>query len=193
VQVKKGKENFTAKPGLYWSEYNQGMMRKPHIKRGMIEDYYFAPMEYKKEELNFSEPFNLSKGEEKEVEGYKIKFLNFDMTSHEQGGQVRVGAVLEITYQNQKGTVTPVIVFGEQNKITQIEAGLPGDNLIFLERVMADQKMVTLSIGKKGNKGSGEVLLLEVSNKPLINLLWVGLVVIMTGLFMMTWRRSKEM
>jgi len=50
-----------------------------------------------------------------------------------------------------------------------------------------------LSIGKKGNKGSGEVLLLEVSNKPLINLLWVGLVVIMTGLFMMTWRRSKEM
>ncbi len=193
VQVKKGKESFTAKPGLYWSEYNQGMMRKPHIKRGMIEDYYFAPMEYKKEALNFSEPFNLSKGEEKEVEGYKIKFLNFDMTSHEQGGEVRVGAILEISYQNQKGTVTPAIVFGEQNKMIQIEAGLPGGNLIFLERVMADQKMVTLSIGKKGEENRGEVLLLEVSKKPLINLLWLGLVVIMLGLFMMTWRRSKEM
>jgi len=193
VQVKKGKENFTAKPGLYWSEYNQGMMRKPHIKRGMIEDYYFAPMEYKKEELNFSEPFDLSKGEEKEVEGYRIKFLNFDMTSHGQGGEVRVGAVLEIGYQNQKVTATPAIVFEEQNKMTQIEANLPDGNLIFLERVMADQKMVTLSIGKKGEENRGEVLLLEVSKKPLINLLWVGLVVIMLGLFMMTWRRSKEM
>jgi cytochrome c-type biogenesis protein CcmF len=193
VQVKKDKDSFMARPGLYWSEYNQAMMRKPHIKRGWIDDIYFAPMEYKKEDLNLSEPFNLSKGEEKEVEGYKIKFLNFDMTPHEQGGEVRVGAILEISYQNQKGTVTPAIVFGEQNEMTQIEADLPGGDLIFLERVMADQKMVTLSIGKKGNKGSGEVLLLEVSRKPLINLLWVGLVVIMLGLFMMTWRRSKEM
>ena len=159
----------------------------------MIEDYYFAPMEYKKEELNFSEPFNLSKGEEKEVEGYKIKSLNFDMTPHGQGGEVRVGAVLEIGYQNQKVTTTPAIVFEEQNKITQIEANLPDGNLIFLERVMADQKMVTLSITKKDIEGSGEVLLLEVSKKPLINLLWLGLVVIMLGLFMMTWRRSKEM
>jgi cytochrome c-type biogenesis protein CcmF len=193
VQVKKGNDNFTAKPRLYWSEYNQAMMRKPHIERGWMGDIYFAPLEYKKEELNFSEPFNLSKGEEKEVEGYKIRFLNFDMTSHEQGGEVRVGAVLEISYQNQKGTVTPAIVFGEQNKLTQIEAMLPGGNLIFLERVMADQKMVTLSIAKKGEENRGEVLLLEVSRKPLINLLWMGLIVIMIGLFMMTWRRSREM
>ncbi|MDP2959804.1 MAG: cytochrome c-type biogenesis CcmF C-terminal domain-containing protein, partial [candidate division Zixibacteria bacterium] len=193
VQVKKGKDNFIAKPRLYWSEYNQGIMRKPHIKRRMIEDYYFAPMEYKKEELNFSEPFNLSKGEEKEVEGYRIKFLNFDMTSHGQGGEVRVGAVLEIGYQNQKVTATPAIVFEEQNKMTHIEANLPDSNLICLERVMADQKMVTLSIGKKGEEGRGEVLLLEVSKKPLINLLWLGSMVVMAGLFMMTWRRSKEL
>ncbi len=193
VQVKKGNDNFIAKPGLYWSEYNQGMMRKPHIKRGWIDDIYFAPMEYKKEELNFSEPFNLSKGEEKEVEGYKIKFLNFDMTPHGQGGEVKVGAILEISYQNQKGTVTPAIVFEEQNKMTQIEANLPDSNLIYLERVMADQKMVTLSIGKKEEENRGEVLLLEVSKKPLINLLWLGLIVVMAGLFMMTWRRSKEL
>ncbi len=33
VEVKKGKDNFTAKPRLYWSEYSQAMMRKPHIKK----------------------------------------------------------------------------------------------------------------------------------------------------------------
>jgi len=191
IQVKKEKDNFIAEPRLYWSEYNQAMMRKPHIRRKLSQDLYFAPLEYKKEEFFFSEPFDLSKGEEKEIEGYKIKFLSFDMTPHGQGGEFRVGAVLEVSYKNQKGSATPAIIFGEQNKLTQIEAKLPEGNFIFLERVMADQKMVTLSIAKKKKEG-GEVLLLEVSRKPLINLLWLGLIAVMAGLFLTTWRRSKE-
>lgn len=191
VQVKNGKENFIARPRLYWSEYNQAMMRTPHIKRNLTEDIYFAPLEYNQEEYIFSEPFSLSKGEEKEIEGNKIKFLSFDMRPHEQGGEFRVGAVLEISYQGKKATATPAIIFQEENKITQIEAQLPNDNLIFLEKVMADQKMIVLSIAQK-KKESGEILVLEVSNKPLINLLWLGMIVIMTGLFLTTWRKSKE-
>jgi cytochrome c-type biogenesis protein CcmF len=191
VQVKKDKDNFIARPGLYWSEYNQAMMRKPAIKRKLTEDIYFAPLEYNQKEYIFSEPFSLSRGEEKEIEGYKIKFLSFDMMPHQQGGEFRVGAVLEVNHQGQKATATPAIIFKEQNQTTQIEAQLPDDNLIFLEKVMADQKMVVLSIAQR-EKESGEILVLEVSRKPLINLLWLGMIVIMAGLFLTTWRRSKE-
>ncbi|MDH4222682.1 MAG: cytochrome c biogenesis protein CcsA [candidate division Zixibacteria bacterium] len=191
VQVKKGKDNFIARPRLYWSEYNQAMMRKPHIKRKLAEDLYFAPLEYNQKEFIFSEPFSLSKGEEKEIEGYKIKFLSFVMRPHEQGGEFRVAAVLEVGHQDQKATATPAIIFKEQNQITQIEAQLPDDNLIFLEKVMADQKMVVLSIAQRKNE-SGEILVLEVSIKPLINILWLGMIVIMAGLFLTTWRRSRE-
>jgi cytochrome c biogenesis factor len=76
--------------------------------------------------------------------------------------------------------------------MSQIEAVLPDSNVIFLESVMADQGMVALSIGKKGQEGGGETLLLEVSRKPLINVLWLGTIIIMVGLFLTTWRRSKE-
>jgi cytochrome c-type biogenesis protein CcmF len=168
------------------------MMRKPHIKKKLTEDLYFAPMEYRGGEFSFSEPFELAKGQEKEVEGYKIKFLSFDMGPHGQGGEMRVGAVLEVDHKGKKETATPAVVFGEDRDIKQIEAALPDSNVIFLESVMADQGMVALSIGKKGQEGGGETLLLEVSRKPLINILWLGTIIIMVGLFLMTWRRSKE-
>ncbi len=191
VEVKKGTDDFIAKPRLYWSEYSQAMMRKPAIKRKLTEDIYFAPLEYSQRELIFSEPFSLSKGEEKEIEGYKIKFLSFDMTPHQQGGEFRVGAVLEVKHQGQKSTATPAIVFKEQNQMAQIEAQLPDDKLIFLEKVMADQKMVVLSIALR-KKESGEILVLEVSRKPLINLLWLGMIVVMAGLFLTTWREKQR-
>jgi cytochrome c-type biogenesis protein CcmF len=192
VEVKKGNDDFIAKPRLYWSEYSQAMMRKPHIKKLLTEDLYFAPMEYRGGEFSYSEPFELAKGQEKEIEGYKIKFLSFDMGPHGQGGEMKVGAVLEVTYKGKKETATPAVVFGEDRQMTQIEAALPDSNVIFLENVMADQGMVALSIGKKGQEGGGETLLLEVSRKPLINILWLGTIIIMVGLFLMTWRRSKE-
>jgi len=192
VEVKKGKDDFIARPRLYWSEYSQAMMREPSIRKTLGEDLYFAPMEYSQGDFSFSETFELAKGQEKEVEGYKIKFLSFDMAPHGQGGDMRVGAVLEVSYQGKKGTATPAVVFEEQGKIKQIEATLPDNNVVFLERVMADQGMVALSIGKKGQEGGGETLLLEVSKKPLINILWLGTIIIMVGLFLMTWRRSKE-
>lgn len=192
VEVKKGSEDFIAKPRLYWSEYSEGMMRKPHIKRLITEDLYFAPMEYRGGGFAYSEPFDLAKGEEKEVEGYKIKFLSFDMAPHGQGSEMRVGAVLELSYNGKKETATPYILFGEDQQMTQKEAVLPDSSVIFLEHVNADQGMVALSVGKKGQQGV-ETLLLEVSTKPLINILWLGTIVIMVGLFLMTWRRSKEL
>ncbi|HVP36712.1 MAG TPA: cytochrome c biogenesis protein CcsA [Terriglobales bacterium] len=191
IEVKKGNEDYIAKPRLYLSEYSQGMMRKPHIKKLLTEDLYFAPMEYRGGGYLFSEPFELAKGQEKDVEGYKIKFLSFDMAPHGQGGEMKVVAVLQISYNGKTETATPAVLFGEDQQMTQKEAVLPDSNVIFLERVMADQGAVELSIGKKGEQG-GETLLLEVSTKPLINLLWLGTIVIMSGLFLMTWRRSKE-
>ncbi|MDH4223840.1 MAG: hypothetical protein OEV55_09910 [candidate division Zixibacteria bacterium] len=68
---------------------------------------------------------------------------------------------------------------------------MPDGGFIFIEKVMADQKMVIFSIARK-EKGRGGVLLLEVSKKLLINPLWAGLVVVIAGLFLTTWRRSRE-
>ena len=36
---------FEAAPALYWSEFNKGYMKKPHIERFLTHDIYISPLE----------------------------------------------------------------------------------------------------------------------------------------------------
>jgi len=36
---------FTANAKFYWSDYNQGYMKKPHIERFLTHDIYISPLE----------------------------------------------------------------------------------------------------------------------------------------------------
>ncbi|MFQ6003780.1 MAG: hypothetical protein ACE5KJ_08535, partial [Candidatus Zixiibacteriota bacterium] len=52
--------------------------------------------------------------------------------------------------------------------------------------------MVTLRLLLEKEKTSEDLLILSVSKKPLINLFWLGTIVIMVGLIVATYRRVKE-
>jgi cytochrome c-type biogenesis protein CcmF len=195
VKVEKDSKSFVARPRFYFSEYTQGYMQAPYIKVNLLDDLYLAPLEHREGDEVSENLFSIKKGETKEVEGYTIKFAGFDMSSHGMGEAMSVGATLEITHQEEKTILTPIIVIGEteEDEAKNIVHLPGGEDHLVLEEIDADQKMVALNLFLAKEEPAKDLLVLEVSRKPLINVLWLGTVLIMMGLLITTYRRTREM
>jgi len=194
IKVQKGNSSFVAKPEFYFSEYNRGIMRTPYIKIYPLYDLYLSPLEHDQGEDQDRNLFQIGKGQTLEKEGYTITFVGFDMSSHAEAGQISVGAVLDVGHDTETTTLTPTMVMGgiEEGQIKSM-APLPGGaGHLTLEKIDADRKMVTLRLVLPGQETSEDLLVLSVGKKPLINLLWLGTILVMLGLFMATLRRLKE-
>jgi len=195
VKVQKGDKNFTARPEFYYSEFTHGMLRHPYIKTNLLEDLYLAPLKFSHQGENEEESvFTFQKGETKKIAGYDIKFVDFDMTTHNQVDQVTVGAILEVEKDEKTDTLVPVITMGRtEGDQAKSEAQLPfGKGYLILKKIDADRKTIELSLVLNEEETSGDILILNVSKKPLINLYWLGTILILVGLIIAVYRRSKE-
>ncbi len=194
IKVEKGNRNFVARPRFYFSEYSQGIMRTPHIKVNLLYDLYLSPLEHGQGEDADKNLFQVRKGETVTKEDYSITFVGFDLGSHAQAGQISVGAVLDVEHNGERATLTPTLVMGgieegQIKRMTHLPGG--GDHLV-LEKVDADRKIVTLRLILEEEKTSEDLLVLSVEKKPLINLFWLGTILVMVGLTIATVRRIKE-
>jgi cytochrome c-type biogenesis protein CcmF len=195
VKVEKGDKNFVARPKFYYSEFTHGMLRHPSIKTNFLNDLYLAPLKFSKPGESEAESLlSLGKGETEKINGYDIKFVGFDMTTHNQVDQVTVGGILEVEKDDVKDTLVPVIAMGRtEGDQAKSEVQLPGgEDYLILKRIDADRKMIYFSLVLSAEETSGDLLILNVSKKPLINLFWLGTIVILLGLIIATYRRSKE-
>ena len=194
IKVQKGNKHFMARPKYYFSEYNKGIMRTPHIKINPLYDLYLTPLEHSQGEDTVENLFQIRKGEALEERGYTIKFVGFDLASHAQEGQASVGAILEVEHNGEKATLTPTMGMGgiEESQIKRM-VHLPGGNdHLILEKIDADRKAIELNLVLAEEETSEDLLVLNVSKKPLINLFWLGTVLILLGLIIATYRRTKE-
>lgn len=116
------------------------------------------------------------------------------MTTHSKVDQVAVGAILKVERNDHRETVVPAITLGrtEGDQARKKVQLLGSDDYLVLERIDADRKMIDLSVVLEAEETSEDFLILNVSEKPLINLYWLGTVLILFGLVIATYRRAKE-
>jgi cytochrome c-type biogenesis protein CcmF len=194
IRVQKGKSSFLAHPRFYYSDYTQGIMRSPSIRVKLLEDIYLAPVERLDSQQIGGGRLVMAKGDTATVDDYSLKFLGFDMSTHQMESRIRVGAFVEIRYDQQVDTLTPSISM-DQSTLEQFQDTVffpDGENRLVLESIDADQGTVELRVLTSGEEPQGELLILEVSKKPLINVLWLGTVLVMLGMSIATYRRAKE-
>src|SRR5262249_38881391 len=90
IAVVAPERTFTANAKFYWSEYNQGYMKKPHIERFLTHDIYISPLEMVGAGQGGAEgALWLSKGETRQVGEAKHTFIDFD---RQMGHGVRAAA-----------------------------------------------------------------------------------------------------
>ena len=161
----------------------------------MLNDLYLAPQHIR---LAESGGLQIAKGETREVRGYRLTFLGFEMGNH--GGStedLRVATHFEVEHEGAIDTLTPALI------LTTDELGNPryisepacldsaGAMPINIEKILADQGAVLLDIpGLDTN--TPETLVLDVTRKPMIILVWIGTTIVLLGCVLSFARRRKD-
>jgi len=195
-----GGDAIVLRPKLY-RQYGSGqyMVRaEPHITRGLLGDLYLAPAQYLPPEqaaAGVGTVIDLGKGESQEIDGAVITFEDYDMGSHEGAGMAdgTIGARVRVEWSGGSEIVVPRwSVGGEQPPALD----LPGDveGTLRLQGIDADRGRVTLihQVGDEPIDGRaiGGLLTVELSEKPLMSILWLGVLVILAGGGIAVIRRS---
>ncbi len=190
IAVSSQERRFEARPRLYWSEYNQGVMKNPHIERFALYDIYISPLEMVGNEGQ-DRALWLGKGETRTVGEWTYTFVDFD---RQMGDVIRVAARLRA--RRQDGREVPVrpqievVGGGAPNRIPDY---LPGGGSVTIASVDAAGGRVALEVPGLGRPRQGNILAVEVSTKPLINLVWLGAVLALGSAFLSVARRWLDL
>jgi cytochrome c-type biogenesis protein CcmF len=190
IAVTSGERNFEAQPAMYWSEFNQGYMKKPHIERFLTHDVYISPLEMVDD--GPERALWLAKGETKQVGQVKYTFVDFD---RQMGEVVRIAARLRVEIGGRTVPARPQLEMnlksGTPNSIPDY---LPGGGSIQIVSVDPNTGRVALEVPGLGRADAGgSILAVEVSTKPLINLVWIGAIVMLASAFLSVVRRAIDL
>jgi cytochrome c biogenesis factor len=190
IAVNAPERRFEARPYMFWSEFNQGYMKKPHIERFVTHDIYISPLDVVGHDQNEGEWF--AKGETKQVGQVKYTFVDFDRQMGTD--MVRVAARLRAEIGGRTVPVRPVLEVnmqtGTQNRIPDY---LPGGASVEIEKVDPNTGKVSLRLPGAGHRQDAPILAVEVSTKPFINLVWLGAIVMLGSVFLSVGRRVIDL
>jgi cytochrome c-type biogenesis protein CcmF len=192
IAVDTPERKFEAAPALYWSPFNQGYMKKPHIERFLSHDLYISPLEMAGQHDDADNLLWLAKGETREVGRVRYTFEDFD---REMGDIVRIAARMRVEIGGRTVPARPQLEMnlstGVQNRIPDY---LPGGGSITIAKVDPNTGRVGLEVpGLGGPKEVSDILAVEVSTKPLINLVWVGAILMLASAFLVVVRRAADL
>lgn len=173
-----GYPNTVLEPYTKLNKDGRPAVHEPGIYRGIAADLYVAPsMEH---EENPTKEITLRKGEEKQADSLSIKLIRYGMGGSGASGDIRVYVLLEVS---QNGSITEA----KPELISRNGQMLPLPFKVFdrYELIVAAVNLgaETISIGVKDLAAPAEQprIDVEITEKPLINLVWLGTVLVSVG------------
>jgi cytochrome c-type biogenesis protein CcmF len=195
IQVVDGNKSYIAMPVMY--ETKRMTVQNPDVAHYLTKDFYIAPVNLMiKDNPN---QLILKKGESQMLEGYTVKFLNFNMEKSILGGgvdgKIKVVAMLEISKDGRSEIIEPIynIEAGSEPKIEYASLQSAPSVSFAITRIDASSGRVMVEA-----KGLGkdiqpqETLIVEASIKPYINVLWLGTYIVAFGFMISIYRRWQE-
>ncbi|MEM7050478.1 MAG: cytochrome c biogenesis protein CcsA [Acidobacteriota bacterium] len=202
VERPNGSEYY-AYPKMFINDRTRQLMVNPHIRKLWNMDLYISPIEYDPgRPAGAPERLQLAQGQQLEVGDLRVQFLGFDLSA---GGNamaqmasdqpITVGATLEVVHQGQTTALTPRYTFDQRGAAEAPPLSLPGGGALRVGGINATDGAVILEvIGAAGMAVTAEPprLALDLTEKPLIQLVWFGLYVILFGGVLAMVRRFRQ-
>ena len=206
VIVQKDDRAFLLQPIMYYSDYSEGIMKNPDIANLLTKDLYLSPMgidepsPYSPDDLH-----SFNKGEEKDINGMKVKFVDFDMSGFnrdemESGKENVMGAKFEVTIDGKTETLV-----AEQHISQSGTNSIPikpkgSDKYVFMLTQLSvsgesNVQVAVIDDTKAPLQQAPETLVLTASIKPFINFVWAGTGVMVIGFYfalVARYRKSKS-
>ncbi|MFN3346113.1 MAG: heme lyase CcmF/NrfE family subunit, partial [Chloroherpetonaceae bacterium] len=195
IQVVDGNKSYIAMPVMY--ETKRMTVQNPDVAHYLTKDFYIAPVNLMvKDNPN---QLILRKGESQMLEGYAVKFVNFNMEKSILGGgvdgKIKVVAILEITKDGKSETIEPIynIEAGSEPKIEYAALQSAPSVSFAITRIDASSGRVMVEAkGLGAEVQPQETLIIEASIKPYINVLWLGTYLVAFGFVISIYRRWQE-
>jgi cytochrome c-type biogenesis protein CcmF len=175
--------SLEARPELFNMPRGEGVMRKPAISGP--RELYLSPLELTREAEGAGEVTWLAQGEPVEAGGARYAFAGFRMQSHDV---FEVAADIDVTRDGRTERVSPGMR-ADSTGSRPMAAEVPGLGPITVVRIDADNHRVGVRL--PGGAPAG-VAVVELSTKPLVNLVWVGALLALVGSALAGLRRAIE-
>ncbi|HVZ41016.1 MAG TPA: cytochrome c-type biogenesis CcmF C-terminal domain-containing protein [Candidatus Kapabacteria bacterium] len=199
VQMEKGGSITEVRPVVFWSDYNnrEGAFLEPGILYGPTRDIYLSP---KAVDQEGGDPMaTLRKGESAAIpfdKSFVVRFEKFDMSRAQAEGLQ--GAVVEVKTHDSStyltsyrrisdGKSVPVQIPGSDITVSMV--GLNADK----SNLANSQAILMFSSPSHPSPPAKAALTLDVSIKPYISLVWIGVIIMVGGFFFSIIRRRKEL
>ncbi|MCB0752093.1 MAG: cytochrome C biogenesis protein, partial [Ignavibacteriae bacterium] len=206
IKVEKGNSSSTIAPIMFVSSMNNSLMREPAIWNRFTKDFYVTPLSYENGETqtkSAGKKVTLKKGESIDYQGDNIVFESFDfpadaMSAMMGGGNFTIGANLIVkAYGGKSYKVEPKMksVDGKREFVPVEVKDL--DLVVEMTNLDASGTVNLILRSLSGDKqeivsAPKEVLSIEASIKPFINLVWSGVILMVIGFIISAVKRTKE-
>ncbi len=193
------------RPLLYqmWGSGQMMTRAEPYILRRPRGDLYVAPAQYVPASdalAGMGEAFSLAKGESRTLDGTTLTFENYDMGGHGADGSGMaapggVGARIRVRWEGGEELVIPRLNPGGDGHEEMLPLPDGSGAMLRLQGINADAGSVSLLVTGQDaaidGRAVGGLLTVELSEKPLMNFLWAGVILALLGGAVSVWRRSQ--
>ncbi|MBW2739710.1 MAG: hypothetical protein JRE64_12875, partial [Deltaproteobacteria bacterium] len=166
-------------------------------QRGLLTDLYIAPVNYDsgKKEAGFNKQIILKKGDTIQLKDYELTFTGFEVSSmmgaaDSEDKDMAVSANILASYKGgDPVNLKPVIIMGRTASPSgNVKLPGPKDASLVLSRIDATTKSISLiyhehsqDAESKEDAATLASLLMDVSVKPGMTLLWAGVFLLLLG------------
>ncbi|MEM6455806.1 MAG: cytochrome c biogenesis protein CcsA, partial [Acidobacteriota bacterium] len=195
-------DSYMAYPKLFVNDRTRQLMANPDVRSLALRDIYISPIQYEPgPPPAVDHVLTLQRGQMRVVENLEVTFVDFDLSAGDPTLQLASGQTVALPGQVQIRNVEtgavhqlmPIYRFDAQGAVESPPVLLPGGGLMALSGIDPATGRVQLALGNIGGGPSvGGKLSVDVTRKPLIQLLWYGLYLVLLGGAFSTVHRMRQ-
>ncbi len=190
---------YNAYPKFFLNDRTKQLMVNPHIKKVPLQDFYISPIQYEPgQPPGVDHRMQLARGETATIEDLTVRFIDYNLQNTgnpsvalASGDVVTLGADLEISRNGQVLPATAIYRFSSFGQVETPPIELPGGGWLAMTGIHPGVGKVQLDIAGIESEPQLAKLSIDVTRKPLINMVWYGLYVVLFGGLLSTWKRIK--
>ena len=191
--VKAGRKPFFVHPRLFINDRTKQVMVNPDIRSTALQDLYVSPIDFDPGQPRLQ----LAKGSSGRIGDVEVKFTGFDlqaegnaMAAMAAGKPITIGASLAVTRGGQTFDIKPLYRLNPASgQVETPPVSLPGGGAVFVSGINASSGAVQI---EAAGVPSPMKLSVDVTRKPLIQLVWFGLYIVIIGGGLATVQRLRE-
>ena len=178
VEISDGENSFHANLPHEFPKNQEGVMRKPFVKKYLTYDVYVAPVGME-QASGGADPsiFEFAKGVTQKIDKYEITFHDYELSSHGEAGATTAAAKMTVAYDGKTEELKPMIQVQADSVYTSEAVFDYEKGRMFISGISPETGSVFIKIMGdfiQAPEPTQANLVIELSEKPLINLFWFG-------------------